>query len=419
MDLSTHIALKTQWAVSPEDFQTQTMQISAKPKFSAHFNNENRLTAIGRLFAETENGLKPGDADRANYSTLSRPTLLGHSVELALRELFFEKSLSNNFITIGKQQVVWGKADGLKVLDVVNPQSFREFILGDVEDSRIPLWIVNYEWQIDHNSSLQFLWIPDQTMHSFPDKEATYAFTTPRLVPRTPTGIPVVIKPTNRPSRTFADADMGLRWSAFLGGWDLTVNYLYHYDDFPVLYQRLSITTAGTTIFIEPTYERSHLLGGTFSNSFGDLSIRGEVGYSFNRYFLTTKAGDTDGIAKNDEFSHVLGFDWFGFNDSLLSVQLFQSIIPGAPSGITRPAMDSTLTFLAQKKFFNDTLKVEALILKNLNDNDKLMRPKITYDWQDDVKVWVGADIFYGDKKGLFGQFDNNDRIVLGSEITF
>ena len=27
-----------------------------------------------------------------------------------------------------------------------------------------------------------------------------------------------------------------------------------------------------------------------------------------------------------------------------------------------------------------------------------------------------GADIFYGDKNGLFGEFDDNDRLVMGIE---
>jgi len=48
-----------------------------------------------------------------------------------------------------------------------------------------------------------------------------------------------------------------------------------------------------------------------------------------------------------------------------------------------------------------------------------LVRPKVSYEWQDDFKVWVGADVFYGDKMGLFGQFDANDRIIVGMEWGF
>jgi len=52
-------------------------------------------------------------------------------LEAELREFYLETDWGKSYFTFGKQQVVWGKADGLKVLDVVNPQSFREFILED------------------------------------------------------------------------------------------------------------------------------------------------------------------------------------------------------------------------------------------------------------------------------------------------
>jgi hypothetical protein len=43
----------------------------------------------------------------------------------------------------------------------------------------------------------------------------------------------------------------------------------------------------------------------------------------------------------------------------------------------------------------------------------------LTYEWLDDFKTWIGVDIFYGDNNGLFGQFDENDRVLIGMEIAF
>ena len=71
---------------------------------------------------------------------MTRPRLIGNRAEVELREFFLEGVFDRAQWRIGKQQVVWGQADGLKVLDVVNPQSFRAFILEDFEDSRLPLW---------------------------------------------------------------------------------------------------------------------------------------------------------------------------------------------------------------------------------------------------------------------------------------
>lgn len=419
MDLDISILLDAQVATNTNNIDIQSARVSVTPEVRAYFANGFKLTAIGRLFSDAIDGIQPDDIDRDSYSPFSSSALLSNSVELEFREFFLETSIGDDYLTIGKQQVVWGKADGLKVLDVVNPQSFRDFILEDFEESRIPLWSVNYEWQVNDDSTLQFLWIPDQTVSALPESGATYAFTTPRFVPSAPPGIAVEISPINRPSKIISDSDIGLRWSAFLGGWDLTLNYLYHYDDLPVFFRRLNVTQTGTKVFIDPEYKRSHLLGGTFSNAFGDLTIRGELGYSSGKYFLTNDAIDLDGVVESDEFSYVLGFDWFGFSETLLSVQLFQSAVLESPTGMTRPDVDTTLSFLAEKEFLNDTLKAEVLILQNLNDGDGLVRPKITYEWKDDLKTWVGVDYFYGDKQGLFGQFNDNDRVIFGIEIGF
>jgi hypothetical protein len=66
-----------------------------------------------------------------------------------------------------------------------------------------------------------------------------------------------------------------------------------------------------------------------------------------------------------------------------------------------------------------DTLIAEVLVIANTNNGDGIIRPKISYEWHDNIKTWLGADIFYGDKQGVFGQFEQNDRVVIGLEISF
>jgi len=58
-------------------------------------------------------------------------------------------------------------------------------------------------------------------------------------------------------------------------------------------------------------------------------------------------------------------------------------------------------------------------VIANSNIGDGIIRPKVSYEWQDNIKSWIGADIFYGDEQGIFGQFDQNDRIVVGMDVSF
>lgn len=416
-DVQVSHVLNSHWAVGIEERGTQLLDVSWQPELKWRFEGGGRLTGITQLRIQSEQGLQPSDMQRDSYDSVSRPVLVGDKAELEIRELYTEHSLGDWYFTLGKQQIVWGKADGLKVLDVVNPQSFREFIVDEFEQSRIPLWSVNAERSFA-DWTLQLLWIPDQTYHALPNRDATYAFTSPRLVPKAPAGVETRLLNPKRPSRIVADSDIGLRLTSFLGGWDLSLNYLYQYYNQPALHQQI-ITGPSSIVEITPRYHRTHLLGGTFSRALGNWVIRGEVGYFTDRYFITTASTDADGVGESPELSFVLGVDWTGLRETFISAQLFQSWLPDHDQGFMRRELDTSMTFLAKREFMNKILSAEVLWIANSRDGDGLVRPKVNYELEDNLTVWAGLDIFYGDKKGLFGQFDRNDRLSLGLELGF
>jgi len=61
------------------------------------------------------------------------------------RELYVDTEAAGWSFRLGKQQVVWGTADGIKLLDIINPTDFREVNQNVMEDSRIPIWMINAE----------------------------------------------------------------------------------------------------------------------------------------------------------------------------------------------------------------------------------------------------------------------------------
>jgi len=63
----------------------------------------------------------------------------------ALREAYVDGTVNDWSIRAGKQQVVWGTADGMKLLDAINPTDFSEMAQNQMEDSRIPVWMINAE----------------------------------------------------------------------------------------------------------------------------------------------------------------------------------------------------------------------------------------------------------------------------------
>jgi hypothetical protein len=73
----------------------------------------------------------------------------------ALREAYIDTEVDDISLRIGKQQVVWGTADGMKLLDNINPTDYTEMAQNQMEDSRIPIWMINAETEASNGGSWQ------------------------------------------------------------------------------------------------------------------------------------------------------------------------------------------------------------------------------------------------------------------------
>jgi hypothetical protein len=82
----------------------------------------------------------------------------------ALREAYIDAETNGFDIRFGKQQVVWGTADGMKLLDAINPTDYAEMAQNQMEDSRIPVWMINAETDTD-NGNWQFIVSEGKSSH--------------------------------------------------------------------------------------------------------------------------------------------------------------------------------------------------------------------------------------------------------------
>jgi hypothetical protein len=61
-------------------------------------------------------------------------------------DAYFDALGGKNWLRLGKQQHVWGKADFFRLQDVVNPVNFADhFFIDPFDDTRIPLWSALFE----------------------------------------------------------------------------------------------------------------------------------------------------------------------------------------------------------------------------------------------------------------------------------
>jgi len=414
VDVKYALQVRNENTFYTDNAKIQKAEGYAKLELTIDFDDESKFVTVGRMKGDLKHHITPHAFDTSSYSHYSTPQVLGNSGIAELREFYYEKSLGDSTIKLGKMQSVWGKADGIKLLDVLNPQDFSEFILAPFDESRIPLWSLSLQHSFE-NSELELLWIPDNTYHTLAQGTGDYALSTSRFVPQSVEGITAKFNPVNKPDKLLKDSDIALRYTMHFEGLELSLYGLYAYDDTPILYQNLDFPNKSITI--NPKYERYSLFGLSMDYALGDFVYRLESAYINDKYYLNTKS--SQGVTQSDSFSYIFGVDWYGLEQTILSLQINQSFLLSNKDGFSRPKVDNTLTFLYKKEIFNDTLHTEVLFIHNINDGDGLIRPKLSYELDEETLVYGRVDYFYGSKGGLYGEFSNKSRFVLGIERTF
>jgi hypothetical protein len=424
--------LEVEYAPNTQDFSTQKAEILFEPRLEASLPGELSLTALARLYSEVAGNLEPGSQNLTSYAAATVPLALGDRTELSLREFFLDRTLGPAFVRVGKQQIVWGEADGLKVLDLVDPQSFMEFILDDFDDSRIPLWSLDVEVPV-RSSLFQLVWVPDPTFHRVPGVETlgpapldAYAPTARQFRQEVPIefgeDVDFVVLDPGHPSWDPTNWDVGGRFSTVFHGWELSVNAIYQLDDFPVFdYVDQRLVTVPPRVLLQvdavERHERQTVVGGTFNRPIGDFVIRGEFGYFIDRAFTAKYEFLPEGIPQilhSDQIQYVIGLDWFGLKNTFVSAQVFQRFTLDYRRQMVSDRHATTVTFAAQRTFLNERLALEVIWLHGIDYVDGLVRPKVTFELFDVLDLWIGADVFYGGRNGVFGQFVDNTRLAFG-----
>lgn len=411
-NVATRMVSEITTAYSFTDNNFQMVKVVVKPELKIKLHENLRFTGIARFYVEMLDKLEPGRPNQDAVSDFSKRLLVGDRAEIELREFYLDWYLGKkSTLRLGKQQIVWGETDGIKLLDVVNPQNFREFILEEFEDSRIPLWATKAEFPI-REVDVEIVWVPDMTYHDIPGTDAPFFPTA--LMPPLRIDAPVQILEVKKPDRLVTDSDIGIKLSTFSNGWDLTLNYLFHYDDLPVPERKIERTPDNSPLtVIQPVHKRMHTIGGTFNNVLGPITLRGELAYNVNRSFTTGSTGYTNGIVGSDQFMMAVGVDWL-FNETMLSGQLFNDLLIKNIPAYNRNRQEINYSLLASQELFNDDLKLEVLMVQNLKEGDGMIRPKASYYLRSNLQLILGSDIFFGRRQGFFGQYNDLSRIFLG-----
>ncbi len=364
-----------------------------------------------------------------------------------LRECYLDFYSETLDVRIGKQQVVWGTADGVKILDIINPIDYREFNLELTRaldaDVKIPLWMTKIEYAPTVNGTLQLLIIPDYQSNFFapagnPYSVRAYDVGEEKLDVLRNMGADVVIK-KKKPGRSLDKTKIALRWLDVVKGFEYTLNY-YHGYSYSQSRYFLGIEPfgipflPGAVAYFEDRYPQTETVGCSFSKAITKGLLRG---YNFRGEFAwvhnsTSGYGTKDnqvGVAKVDQYNYVLGIDKYYWTNWLFSFQFIQFCLERETEegykfimGPTSNTIDQIETILSLKiatDFLHERVKPGVLTQWGANHNDWEVSPRVEFEMRDYLILTWGMNVFWGHSDTLFGEYKNRDTMYLEVKLGF
>ncbi len=323
-------------------------------------------------------------------------------------------------VRLGRQQIVWGEAISTFVTDIVNPKDFREFVLPDFTELRIPLWALDAQYRLGPGVNLEVVWTPDTLHNKLPKQGAEFQFAPIPYRFRQP----VVRLPDNPDEFSVGRSEGGFRASVLRAGWDVALIYYDQADKSAVLFQRRVPQPPGPdAIVLEPRHPRLHVVGATLAKSLDAVVFRGEVAVTVGKRYETTDPLDADGVVRRDTIDYLLGVDATLFSAVDAALQVTQKVLTGSTTNLTRPGVEGRVTTSVALRlgtsFLGGTLSPTVLFVVDANRADFRVSPRLDYQMAGSVTLSVGADIFEGPRHTLYGQFDRNDRVTLTTTWRF
>ena len=340
------------------------------------------------------------------------------SLDFRMREIYLDLYFKSVDIRIGKQQIVWGKADGVFITDIVSPLNLTEFLLPDFDEIRVGVYAAKVDFYFG-NSTIEAIWKPVYAGNELPPPGSIWY--KPPAFPAPPTFdySKQDIKPT------FDNSEFYLKYSLTSSAIDFDLMGAYTWDQTPSMYVEKEFGFDTVTnqpgligLKITPEHHRLYVGGGSFSSTIKSFVIRGEAAYYNGKYFQTADPAAEGALVQKDYMHYVVGLD-YGVGHLKLSAQFIQKAIFDYDDMMDEDEFANTMTFLAHYDAMRETLHLELFSYVGLNYGDALIRPKVTYDFSDSFSILLGSNIFVGDEQGMFGRYGDNSMIYTKIKYNF
>ena len=385
-----------------------------------------------------------------------------------LNEAYYRYSGEIWDISVGRQVIAWGQADGFKLTDVLSARDSSEFIAFSGDDARLPSDSIRLRFFHDL-FTFEAVAVPFFTPNKLPRfgfedgaKNGLYYIDTPDTFDmQTPFGTltaPIAYTKTQSAKpKMFTDTEAAARFSFFLPGVDFSVSGFYGWDKNPRYvksgYAKKGLfNPAGThhPLFnpyvpkelhtnLNEEYYRIGMAGIDAAIPAGDVTIRLETAWVGGRYFepkellsslpiaqLMDKTSGADvpiafnAPVKKHQLLMLAGIDWIK-SSWTLSAQYFEDLILNHKNDIERPMHKGFVSLSVSKTFLRDTLKLSASGVIDINYGSTSSAYSVGYALTDNINVAFGGDVYTKgyDGKGDFATLHKISAVWLKGTFTW
>ena len=360
-----------------------------------------------------------------------------------LNEAYYRYSGEIWDISVGRQVIAWGQADGFKLTDVLSARDSSEFIAFSGDDARLPSDSIRLRFFHDL-FTFEAIAVPFFTPNKLPRfsfedgaKNDLYYIDTPDAYKMPFGSVPIrYTKTQSAKPKMFTDTEAAARFSFFLPGIDFSVSGFYGWDKNPEFVKqgewkgkllnpsqpfhpqlnKFIPAKEKAEIMLDARYNRIWMTGVDAAIPAGDVTVRLETALVGDRKFEPKQENMIKGItftenAMNVQFNPAIkkhqllmlaGIDWIK-SSWTLSAQYFEDLILNHKDDIERPMHKGFVSLNVSKTFLRDTLKLSASGVIDINYGSTSSTYSVSYALTDNINFALGGDVY---TKGYDGKGD-------------
>ena len=312
--------------------------------------------------------------------------------EIELFDAYIEGSIIDNLdIKVGRQVVIWGRSDTIRVTDILNPLDNRRPAMVDIEDLRLPVTMAKLDYFIGD-------W-----------RVTPMAILEQRFSKNPPYGSAFSPAPVALPKdRDYDDVTYALSIGGEFSGWDINFYGAEIYNDVGVV---------NPTLYIQ--HDKIKMYGMALNILSGSWLFKSEMAY-----FDGLKYGSTPDKSFN-RADFLVGFEYKGIADTLISydfaIRAFEDYDDRLLNEFN-PLEENTYqnALRVSSDFFNATLTANYLISlygKSL-DEGGFQRLWFKYQISDGINANFGVVDYIGGSK-IFDNIEDNDMVYADISYSF